>query len=358
MKKTIIFFSLLGVVLLLSNYLVQSSTVDSKLFVLDLESPEIERKFLPHFIPISERSYFTCWEQGAKEINNNTIECRIYNKDFSSYEIIPFNKPSNQRRYFPVDLIKIDSTFYLYFMEMDINVYQGKGVSSLKRAELLFSEKKIIIDNRSIWTTTIGAGMQLIPHQNHFLIPAYENETTKQNNQKSQVKVLKTNERGNKISNNVPISNNTNHSVFEPSIAMGDNDTALMVVRSNEIKKILLSHSFDGGKSWSPLRETGIISSGSMSRIFYSDSHFFIIHNDSKNGARNSLALTVLDDVMTENYTTLNLISHNNDFFSNFSAHVEDGIVYLTYQRLIRSSKYSSPPDRIEMITFTIEDIY
>lgn len=340
---------------LLSNYLIGADSINSEIYLLDVENPKIKRKFLPHIESISDDSFFVCWEEGPEEINNNTIACRIYNKDFSSFKNVNFKKPKKELRYFPVDIIKIDTSVYLYFMEMDIRVYNRIGVSSLKRAQLVSSADTLIIDNRPIWETTLGAGMHLLPFRNQYLLPIYEQFADKK--QTPSLKVISLNKQGVNISAISTIKNPLNINVFEPSIAVGRNDSAIMIIRSNEKKHLLYATSSDGGLNWSPIKESNIKSPGSISRIFYTKEHFFIIHNNSQNGSRNSLDITVVTAEMDGDHRTFNLLSDSKDFFSNFSVYVEGNTVYIPYQRLMRSGEHKPALDRVEMIMFNIHDI-
>ncbi len=360
MKKTFTILFLLSAILLLINFTEKSDSINVASYILDVENPEIERKFLPHIIPLSTKSYFVCWEQGVKEINNNSIECRIYNDSFNTYKSVDFKKPNKELRYFPVDLVKIDSSFFLYFMEMDIKVYNDNGVSCLKRAQIFPDKQKIQIDPNPIWTSGLGIAMQLIVNDGQYLIPIYEREVQKDSSFISALKVHHLNRLGTEISHTSSVANEKAIKVYEPSVAIREKDTCLMIIRAHQKHHIHFSRSFDEGKNWSAIQESEINSPGSMSRIFQYNDYFFIVHNDiddDENGSRNSLDLTVFKNSTIENYKTFNILYDSKDFFSNFSIHVEDSIAFVPHQRLIRADKYKSPPDRLDMVTFNLNEV-
>ena len=176
-KKRFLFaLSLLIGTQLISNSLIDSNQISSNIYTLDFEDPDIKRKFNAHIIALRNDSFLVCWEQGTEEINNNTIICRLYNKDLSTFKPIYFNKPNPELRCFPVDLIEIKDSIYLYFMEMNTDVYMGTGISCLKRARLDTLNDSLIVQNYSIWETTQGSAMEFLTVGNQLLMPFYESK--------------------------------------------------------------------------------------------------------------------------------------------------------------------------------------
>lgn len=336
------------------------SQVSSEKYVLDLENPEIRRKFNAHIEPLGTDSFMVCWEQGTKEINNNTIVCKVYDKDFTKSRNISFIKKNHDLKYTPVDIVKVDSSIYLYYMEMDTKVYHGKGVSSLKRAKLAPLMDTLKVEDDPIWQTDLGAGMQLHLMDDQFLMPIYGRQILDDGSAISAISTLFLDQNGIKLQDSSIVDNQERIKVFEPSIARGKDDTLLMIMRAHEKGHIHYTNSSDGGKTWSPIQESSIKSPESLSRIFYYKNHYFIVHNNLETGTtkpRNSLDITIVNNAQLKSPKTFNLIYHEKDFYSNFSILRDDNIVYIPYQRLMFSAPYRYTPDRIEMIKFDVNQI-
>jgi hypothetical protein len=367
------FLLLLNCILLTSscsedeNQAIQTDSLQRGYFINVVEIKEVSgvdielpRKFsLATFI--DNKVKINCWEQSLAELDESELHCNFEDINGS---ITSDSFKQNGIRYVPAGFVKSGSVLKLivtvinkdaflcydsakqHFFCLDTNKYSQLTSFSIDSDSGVIIEQDDFLNHELFY----GAYMQPYVSNEYFIIPFWgmDNKATQIN--EASLGYLQ-------IENGLTVTYFDNEQLLdyvEPSFTVL-NDIFYMSFRSLSGEYVYFSKSYNRGETWTPIEASSVFSPSSINKIFtLNDKLIGIIHNNYKTSTqanRNTLDITYVDEDFNI-IETINLLSDEDDYFSNFGFHLSKNLT-ITIQELDRARETGPALDRVVTLTIT-----